>query len=423
MLIPSIDLMGGRAVQLRQGRELVMDLGDPRPLAEQLAPLGEVAVIDLDAAMGTGSNEALVRELLAMARCRVGGGIRSVEAARRWLDLGARKVILGTAARPEVLRELPRERVIAAVDSWAGGVVVEGWKKPAGEPALERISRLAPLVGGFLVTFVEIEGTMGGWDMSRVGPVIDAAAGARVTFAGGITTAGQIGELDRAGADAQVGMAIHNGTLDPADAVAALLRTDRSDGLWPTVVVDEGGRALGLVYSSAESLRQAVRTRRGVYHSRSRGGVWIKGQTSGDTQRLLAVDVDCDRDALRFTVRQEGAGFCHAGTRTCWGPAVGLAALEATLSRRAASPEPGSYTARLLSDPALLRAKLMEEAGELAEARGAAHAADEAADLFYFALVRCVSAGVSLADVERRLDERSLKLTRRAGDAKPGAVS
>ena len=138
-------------------------------------------------------------------------------------------------------------------------------------------------------------------------------------------------------------------------------------------------------------------------------------------QELLRVDLDCDRDALRFTVRQHGPGFCHLGCATCWGPARGLDALAATLAARVADAPSGSYTRRLLDDPALLRAKLVEEAGELGDATTPDHVAAEAADVVYFALVALARAGRSLADVEAILDRRARTLTRRPGDAKPTA--
>ncbi len=148
MIVPSIDLMGGAAVQLVEGREKVIDAGDPRPIAARFGRVGEVAVIDLDAALGRGSNAGVIEELLRIAPCRVGGGIRDVATAQRWLDAGARKVILGTAARPDVLSELPRDRVIAAVDARDGHVVVEGWTKQAGAGLLERIAELRGAGGG-----------------------------------------------------------------------------------------------------------------------------------------------------------------------------------------------------------------------------------------------------------------------------------
>ena len=417
MIVPSIDLRGGHAVQLVGGRDLAIDAGDPRPIAERFRVAGEVAVIDLDAALGTGSNEAVIHELLRVAPCRVGGGIRDVESARRWLDAGAVKVILGTAAVPEVLSQLPRERVMAALDSVDGEVVVKGWRERTGVQAIDRVAGLRDLVGGFLVTFVEREGRMRGTDPDRVRAIVEAAGGVRVTAAGGVTTAEDVATLDRLGADAQVGMALYSGAMDLGDAISAPMVSDRPDGLWATVVCDESGTALGLAWSDRESVREAVRTGRGVYRSRKRG-LWVKGASSGDVQDLLRIELDCDRDAMRFTVRQHGRGFCHDGTTTCWGDEGGAAALARTLAGRVAEAPPGSYTRRLLDDPGLLRAKLVEEAGELADAATPDHVAEEAADVTYFVHVAMARAGVTPADVDKVLDRRSRKLTRRPGDAK-----
>jgi phosphoribosyl-ATP pyrophosphohydrolase len=412
MIIPSIDLQDGQAVQLIGGEQKALDAGDPRPLAERFGLVGEIAVVDLDAALGRGDNTAAIDGLLGRAACRVGGGIRSVEAAIRWLDKGAVKVVLGTAARPDVLQALPRERVIAALDARHGEVVVEGWQKATGTGVLERIQALRELVGGFLVTFVEREGRLGGTDLAFAKDIKAAAGDAAVTIAGGVTTAAEVAELDRLGCDAQIGMALYTGRLGLAEAFAAPLRSDRPDGLWPTVVVDERGVALGLCYSDLDSLRAALERRQGIYRSRSRG-LWVKGESSGATQALLAVAADCDRDALRFTVRQAEPGFCHLETRTCFGSETGLGALARRLAARRAAAPAGSYTARLLADPALLGAKLREEAGELANAPDRANAVHEAADVLYFTLCALARHSIELAEVERALDRRALKVTRR----------
>jgi phosphoribosyl-AMP cyclohydrolase / phosphoribosyl-ATP pyrophosphohydrolase len=418
MIIPSIDLMDGNAVQLIGGKERELDAGDPRPILERFRLAGEVAVIDLDAALGRGSNAGVIRELCAMAPCRVGGGIRDVETAISWLDAGARKVILGTAARPDILRELPPERVIVALDAVDGEVVVEGWQSKTGRSILDRMAELEGLCAGYLVTFVEREGRLGGTNHELAGDVVAAAKPARVTIAGGVTTADDIAQLDRIGADAQVGMALYKGLLRLADAILAPVSSDRQDGLFPTVVCDERGVALGLAYSNRESVRKAVETRRGVYHSRKRG-LWEKGASSEAFQELLRIDLDCDRDTLRFVVRQHGEGFCHLNTWTCWGDDIGLGSLARRLAARHEAAPEGSYTARLLSDPRLLEAKLLEEARELATADGSAEVTWEAADLLYFALVAMARAGVPLDAVEQELDRRSRKVSRRAGDAKP----
>lgn len=352
----------------------------------------------------------------------MGGGIRSVEAAVQWLDAGARRVILGTAATPEILRELPRDRVMAALDAEDGEVVVKGWREKTGRTILDRIAELREMVGGFLVTFVEREGRLGGTDLELAHAVVAAAGPARVTIAGGVTTAEEIRALDKIGADAQVGMALYTGRLGIGDAVAAPLRSDRLDGLWPTVVTNEHGVALGLAYSNAESLKEAIETRRGVYYSRSRGKIWRKGETSGQVQELIRVDLDCDRDAIRFTVRPVRAGdpFCHTGTVTCWGESRGLPALETRIRNQFESTgaNAASYTRRLMQDPALLQSKLHEEVDELLEATSTSDATHEAADVIYFAMVAAMQRGASLAEIEAELDRRSLKVTRRPGNAK-----
>ncbi|KAK6496703.1 trifunctional histidinol dehydrogenase [Arthrobotrys musiformis] len=207
------------------------------------------------------------------------------------------------------------------------------------------------------------------------------------------------------------------GLLSVGTIYANALKSDRTDGLFTTLVVDEQGVALGLVYSSKESICESLSTGSGVYQSRKRG-LWYKGATSGATQELVRIDMDCDADCLRFTVRQKGKGFCHLETRTCFGSSTGIGALQATLQSRFASAPEGSYTARLFNDSKLLRAKIMEEAEELCDATAKEDVAWEAADLIYFALTKCVSAGVSFADIEKNLDAKSLKVVRRKGDAK-----
>jgi phosphoribosyl-ATP pyrophosphohydrolase len=413
MIVPSIDIMNGRAVQLRRGRELVLDGGDPIERLEEFAIAGDVAVVDLDAALGRGSNATIIRDLVRRARCRVGGGIRDLDAARRWLDAGAMQVMIGTAATAEFCGALPRDRVIAAVDAERGEVVVDGWRSRTGANVIDRVRELSASVAGFLFTQVEREGGLAGFDVAAVEAVVRAAGAARVTAAGGITTASDVAELDALGADAQVGMALYTGTLSLGAAIAAPLTKPLAGEVWPTVVCDEAGRTLGLVWSTRESLARAVAERRGIYWSRSRQEIWIKGETSGNSQQLLRVDLDCDRDALRFTVRQSGAGFCHLDRRSCWPSAFDLADLEQTLADRIARPIAGSGTAKLLADPELLAAKLREEADELGQAESSEDVVRETADVLYMALVALQRRGGTLAEVRAELARRHGAVNRR----------
>ncbi|MCB9555380.1 MAG: phosphoribosyl-ATP diphosphatase [Deltaproteobacteria bacterium] len=413
MIIPSIDIRRGRAVQLIGGKAQALDGGDPLEVAERFSIAGPLAVIDLDAAFGEGDNLPIIEQLVRRYPCRVGGGIRSKERALELLDLGAEQIILGTAATPELLGQLPRDRLIAALDAIDGKIVVDGWREQTEQRTDARLVELRDYVCGFLLTFVEHEGRMQGTDLARAKTLVDLAQSAKVTIAGGITTAEEIATLDAMGADAQVGMAIYRGTLKLGDAISACLRSDRPDGLWPTVVCDDNGRALGLCYSSAESLRIALDEQRGVYHSRRRG-VWRKGESSANRQRLLRVDVDCDRDTLRFVVEQQGSGFCHRDTRSCWTREDdGLGALQRRLLERKQSAPAGSYSRKLLDDRQLLSAKLLEEAEELAQAATRDEVIWEAADLIFFTQVAMTSVGVTLADVDRELQRRALRVRRR----------
>jgi len=225
-----------------------------------------------------------------------------------------------------------------------------------------------------------------------------------------------------------------NGTLTLVDpnphllgtCYASCIRTDRPDKLYTTVVCTRSNEALGLVYSSISSIIAALQCGRGVYYSRSRGGLWRKGDTSGHYQTLHRIDVDCDGDALRFTVTQNGPShdtckaFCHLKTLTCWGEPRGVRHLETTLASRLRDAPPGSYTKRLFDDETLLRDKLVEEAQELSECANdePKHVAEELADVLYFAMVKAVKAGVSLDDAVQELDRRARKVTRRKGDSK-----
>ncbi|QDU85691.1 Phosphoribosyl isomerase A [Planctomycetes bacterium Pla163] len=429
MIVPSIDLQAGNAVQLVGGERLELDAGDPFPIAERFARCGTIAVVDLDAALGRGDNRAVWEELCRRHTVRVGGGLRSAEAVRAALDAGAESVVLGSAATPELFRELGpelcRSRVFAALDARDGEVVTHGWTRGSGRSIEDGIAELAPFVRGFLVTFVEREGRLGGCDLERAASLRERCDGRELTIAGGVTTAGEVAALDAAGCDAQVGMALYTGRLPLGAGFAAPLASDRPDGLVPTVVCDPSGRALGLVYSDTESIERSLRTGRAWFRSRRRG-LWEKGASSGDGFELLRFDVDCDRDALRAIVRPvPGASgrFCHLEQVACFGAARGLAALERTLQdRRLAAPR-GSYTARLFDDSDLLGAKLVEEACELAAESAPERVAEETADLVFFALAKCAACGVSLADVEAVLDRRSRRATRRPGSAKSTAVA
>lgn len=406
MLIPSIDLMGGRAVQLVGGRDKVLERDDVEGLARQFGMYGEIAVVDLDAALGRGDNSELVRRLCRIARCRVGGGIRDERRAAELLRAGATRLIIGTAADEALLTRLPRNRVLVAVDHERGRVMSHGWRQDAGETPAARIRRLAPFCGGFLITAIHDEGRMNSFDMDEI-RALRQVADCPVTYAGGVTAAAEVAALDRLGVDAQVGMALYTGRLDPTEAFLACLDFNKEGGRLPCVVQDAADRVLMVAWQTPDSLREAFRTGRGVYFSRRRQEIWTKGETSGHIQRLVRVVPDCDRDTVMFTVEQEGPA-CHTGAAGCFGSLEFTPAdLEAVLRQRARHPADDSYTCCLLRDRDLLAAKLREEIDEVIEATGRMDdLVWECADVLYFLLVQMTASGIGFDQVLSELERR-----------------
>jgi len=223
MLIPSIDLQGGRIVQLVQGERLAVETTDVDGWIRRFSGFGKVQLIDLDAAKNAGANEHLIQTVCARLPCRVGGGIRTPERALQLIAAGATAVIVGSslfkdgavnlAAVEQLAAAVTPERLIAAVDSRSGRVVVDGWRTMLELTPTEAVRQLEPFVGEFLYTHVDREGLMQGTDMGAI-EAIRSATTRRLTAAGGITTIEEVEALDRIGVDAVVGMAIYTGLLE-----------------------------------------------------------------------------------------------------------------------------------------------------------------------------------------------------------------
>jgi len=404
VFVPSIDISNGKAVQLRRSEELVIvDQRTPEELAERLGRYGEIAVIDLDAAKGKGDNFELVKRLCRIAPVRAGGGIRTVGDARELLRAGAEKLIIGTAATPEFLSQLPRERVMVALDVRGFEVLDAGWTRSTGEDIFARAERLKDYCSGFLCTFVEDEGTLSGLNRRKLEQLAKRLP-LPITVAGGVDSADDVLFADSLGVDVQIGMAWYKGKLDYSELFCDLVRI--GDSLVPTIVQDTSGQVLMLAWSNRESLIKSLDTGQATYYSRSRRKLWTKGETSGNTQKLLRCMFDCDRDALLFIVEQKGVA-CHTGSFSCFGPKqFSMLHLEDKLRRRAAERVEGSYTVKLIETPNLLGSKIREEARELADAKSVEEVIWEAADVIYHLMVKLVSAGVSWSDVMRELRGR-----------------
>ncbi|HTV65228.1 MAG TPA: 1-(5-phosphoribosyl)-5-[(5-phosphoribosylamino)methylideneamino] imidazole-4-carboxamide isomerase [Bryocella sp.] len=222
MLIPSIDLMGGKIVQLVQGKKKALEFDDFDAWIERFSSYPLVQLIDLDAAMGNGSNRNLIADICRKLPCQVGGGIRSTEEARAMLDCGAKTVIIGSSLIKEgtideafakgLSDRFGSERLIFAVDSRGGRVAIHGWKTITEIRPDEMMRRLAPSCSAFLYTHIDTEGLMQGIPLETVRQLRQITT-CRLIAAGGIRSAAEIEQLDQMGVDAVVGMAIYSGLL------------------------------------------------------------------------------------------------------------------------------------------------------------------------------------------------------------------
>ena len=218
MIFPCIDLMDGKVVQLVQGREKALEADSPEEMLRRFAGFPEIQVIDLDAAMGRGSNDALVEMLASRAVIRVGGGVRTAGRARALLAQGARKVIVGTAAftatgiNESILRTLDPATTLIALDSRNGRIVVKGWQESTNFSAEEVLQSLEPYCSGFLCTYVDKEGMLQGTDLDWFRR-LRAATSHEITAAGGITTMDDVRALLDMNVHAALGMAIYTGRL------------------------------------------------------------------------------------------------------------------------------------------------------------------------------------------------------------------
>ena len=207
-------------MQLVQGREKVLEGPDPLEMLERFAGFPEIQIIDLDAAMGVGDNGAIIEMLTSRARCRVGGGVRTPQRARQLVDLGAHRVIVGTAAFAsvfdDIVAEIGNEKIIVALDSKAGTVVVDGWATSLAISAEEAITIFAEKCNGFLCTYVDKEGMMQGTDLEWFASLRRLTT-LPITAAGGITTIDDVTALLEMNIDAAIGMAVYTGRLSLND--------------------------------------------------------------------------------------------------------------------------------------------------------------------------------------------------------------
>ena len=222
MLIPSIDLMGGKIVQLVQGKKAALEFDDPEPWITRFKKYPLVQLIDLDAALGTGDNTALVTAIAHRLPSQVGGGIRSLEAAQKIVDAGASRVILGSALfsdgklnprfAQKISAALGPDRLVFALDAIGGRVTTHGWRKQTAVAPLHMLQTLNRFCGAFLYTHVDTEGLLQGFPQQVIRPLRQATT-RQLIAAGGIRSQQEIDDLHALGVDAVVGMAVYQGLI------------------------------------------------------------------------------------------------------------------------------------------------------------------------------------------------------------------
>lgn len=431
MVISSIDLKGGHVVQLKNGKDLVLQRDDADSLISEFNKYGEVAVIDLDAALGNTdekgntANTELLKSLLRNGNVRVGGGIRTVKKARELVSLGAEKVIIGSAAwnldrknggsilntefLDELVSSIGKQRIIISVDAINGKIAVKGWTETVDISLIEGASEAEKYASELLFTCVEKEGCMQGTDMEMVKQLRDSVK-CRVVAAGGVNSLEQIVQLEKLHCDVQLGMALYTGAVNLKESFINCIDWEKTNGMVPVIAQSPAGEVLMMGYSNKEALEKTFELGKLTFFSRTRNTLWTKGETSGHFLELVKMRADCDRDTILATVIPHG-GVCHTGSFNCFSSEAdeksSMERLYGTIAERFANPRPGSYTATL--NDKRVREKIMEEAEELTEAEGKDDVIWEAADLLYFASVLMYKEGVTWQDVYNELDRRHKK--------------
>ena len=428
MVISSIDLKDGHVVQLKNGRDLVLQRDDADNLINEFNFYGEVAVIDLDAAMGNVDakgntvNTNLLKSLLRKGNVRTGGGIRTVKRARELISLGAEKVIIGSSAwnknpssndsvlntefLEELVQAIGKQRIIISVDAINGKIAVKGWTETIDVSLIEGAKQAEQYCSELLFTCVEKEGCMQGTNIDMAQELRNAVK-CRVVVAGGVSTESEIEQLEKMGCDVQLGMALYTNKVSLKDSFIRCLDWKKTDGMIPVIAQSEHGEVLMMGYANHEAFKKTFDTKKLTFWSRTRNTLWTKGETSGHFLEVKKLRADCDRDTVLATVVPHG-GVCHTGSFNCFSSEAdeksSMERLYGTIAERFANPKPGSYTATL--DSKRVREKIEEEAEEPCEADGKDEVIWEAADLLYFVSVLMYKEGVNWNDIYSELDRR-----------------
>jgi phosphoribosyl-ATP pyrophosphohydrolase len=403
-----MELRGGRVVTAQADGSYHTHEDDPVELARALYRLGEIVVIDLDAAVGEGNNLEIIREICRVVECRVGGGIRDEQRGDRLLRAGAKQLLVGTGADESLLARFPRKKVLVVMDIQDGRVVRKGWSEETDIDPVDLAMRLREHCDGFVYTLVGHRARMERAELQRFEQLKSALPGHRLTAAGGFSTVEDLRELDRMGLDGQVTYGHPPCGTNLAEAFVSVLDFEKSSGLVSVVVQDTTGQVLSLMHANRDAVLMSVQTGMATYWSAGQGKIFTKGQSSGNTQDVVTVRPDCTRGVLLLTVIPTGPS-CHLGRYSCFDDlSYNLHRVEQLMRDRKDQEDPRkSFTQLMLADRTAIKQRIREEAEALVGAGSRDEVLWETADLLYFVLLNLVHEDLSLDDVNRELRGRA----------------
>ena len=396
--------MNGKAVKLVKGNLQNKKFEeDALALARKFSIYPQINLIDLNAAFGNGDNNELIRKICKICNCNIGGGIRTIEQAYKILKIGANKIIIGTKANKKFLKKLPKEKIIVAVDSKQGKIVNKAWTNKTSNTAIEKVIELQNYCSEFLYTYVDKEGTMEEIDFDTILKIREITNN-KLQYAGGISNKEQVLKLAKYNIDTVIGMAYYENKINYNEMFVSLLDFKKNKGMIPTIVKDENDQILMLAYSSKDSVLKAITQRKGIYFSRSRKKLWIKGETSKNTQELKRVQTDCDNDTLIYTVIQKKVA-CHTGQYSCFSDKK--FELNELLSIIKSKRNTDSFTDKLLKNEKELKKKILEESNEVINYIDKDNLKWEIADLIYFITVLMAKNNLDYKDIFNDLKTRN----------------
>lgn len=445
MFIPTIDISNKKAVLVTRGKVTTV-LGDPMEKAKELAMYRHFQIVDIDAAIGNNKspNREIIKQIVKKYPCYVGGGIRTLQDAQEMLNSSARRVIIGS--NPELLKELPMDRTILAIDlDDQDNILTHGRTITANLSLCEYLEKYVRYVEMICITFHDAEGgehAIPFTKIKRIQKLLKAILLAsdenwgprsiRCAYAGGIQNIKQVRKIIKMGAIPQFGAAFWKGNFTMGDLFISLLNTKKQvnwcrcrtaidgpkEALFPCIVQNIDGIVLGLVYCTVETLKMSIDTQKATFYSRESRQVWIKGESSGNYHTLQHVDLCCDNTAIRMVVSAGDRNFCHKGQKSCFGhsdPARGsLHAISQHIKSRSTRENTKNHIKTIQANEIekinYIKTKLKEEIEELIYAETVEDQVYESADVLYFLMKYLIQQGIDISEIESELIKRQYKM-------------